>query len=117
MAIPKTLNRLGALIALVGVVVVLFGGMSHTVQVPSECPPTWEGDNVVATEVFGPDGEIVGYWCLVEGSVRPDGTRRYLSIPVGTAEGYPGWYGFIPLAAAGAGFGLSKLRTKKTLAT
>lgn len=108
------LNRLWVAIALVGAAVVLFGGMTHTVQDPAECPATWDGDTVIATEVFDADGEIAGYWCLVEGSIGSDGIQRYLSIPIGEAEGFPSWYGFLPLTAAGAGFGLTRVLTKSS---
>lgn len=90
----------------------LLGGVSHTVNDPSECPATWRGAKVVYTEVFGAGNEVVGYWCLAEGSIGRDGNRRHLTIPVGEAEGYPVWYGLIPLVVAFTGFGLTRLFTK-----
>ncbi|MEN8040588.1 MAG: hypothetical protein ABFR95_03705, partial [Actinomycetota bacterium] len=62
----RFLKRFWIAVGVVGVALVLFSGISFTVQDPSECPATWEGDPVVVSEVFAPDGSVSGYWCIVE---------------------------------------------------
>lgn len=112
MTLRKALTGFWGVTGTVGILLLLFGGVSHTVQDASECPETWEDANVIAAEVFGPQGEPAGYWCLVEGSISRSGVQNYHTLPIGESDGFPTWYGFLSLAVAVTGFGLTRLLTK-----
>ncbi|MGI9529822.1 MAG: hypothetical protein ACR2NG_08925 [Acidimicrobiia bacterium] len=106
--------KVGVGLLVVGFLVQMFSGYTYTVESPAECPPDWEGDRVISTEVYDGDGNVDGYWCLVEGSITQTGSQTYHNIPVGNRAGYAQWYGFAIMLAGLALVGIGLIRGRMT---
>jgi len=86
--------RVGLAIIVIGFFIQMFSGYTYTVASPDACPDEWEGDAVTSTEILDADGNVAGYWCLVQGSFTQDNRPTFQNIPVGERSGYSSWYGF-----------------------
>ncbi len=104
--------RIGMIVVVVGFGIQMFSGYTYTVSDPAECPETWEGDPVTATEVLDAGGAVAGYWCLVQGSFSQTNEPRFHNIPVGERAGYAQWYGFAVMLAGAAIVGVAVWRER-----
>ncbi len=86
--------RVGLAIIVIGFVIQMFSGYTYTVATPDACPDEWDGEGVTSTEILDAEGNVAGYWCLVQGSFTQDNRPTFQNIPVGERSGYSSWYGF-----------------------
>lgn len=86
--------RVGLAIIVIGFFIQMFSGYTYTVASPDACPDEWDGEAVTSTEILDAEGNVAGFWCLVQGSFTQDNRPTYQNIPVGERSGYSSWYGF-----------------------
>lgn len=104
--------KAGLAIVAIGFGVQLFSGYTWTVASADDCPATWEGEEVTATEIHDADGGIDGYWCLVPGSYTQANEPTFQNIPVGERSGYSQLYGFGIMVVGGTVIGIGAYRTR-----